>query len=189
MIFSKNRLQNLLLQVSFIGTFSETMTLPMWSIITNRVGGSVLEAGIGYALFSIFTGLVVVIAGRTKWFEENLKFMVFMGFLIAGIGDISYLLASNVWELFIVQSMIGMAVGLLNPAWDGLYSDEIEEGETGKMWALWTGGVSFVVGFAALLGTVMASLFGIPSVFITMGCFDLIAVLISYRIWKKTEEE
>ena len=187
MKFSKNRLQDLLLKASFIGTFSETMIVPMWSILTARVGGTLLEAGIGYALFSIITGIVVITVGRTKWFSDNIKSMIFWGFLISGCGDVAYVFAQNVYQLVAVQCLVGISVGFLNPAWDGLYSGEVEEGKEGEQWSFWTGGVSFFVGVAGLLGTIIATYLGMVYVFVAMGIFDFIAVVIAYQVWRHKE--
>ena len=65
------KLSKMLLLASFTGTFAEGMLLPLWAVFTDRVGGSMLDAGLGYAIFSIATGLAVMLIGRTKLFEKT----------------------------------------------------------------------------------------------------------------------
>ena len=105
-------LDKYLLKASFVGTFAGTMLLPVWAMLTNRVGGDIVDAGIGYALFYIVTGLVVALVGRTKWYSDNVKYMVFVGFLISGVGEFCYIFATNQYELFAIQSLVGLSVGL-----------------------------------------------------------------------------
>lgn len=181
-------LSKLLLKASFIGTFAEMMLVPLYTALTNRFGGSLLDAGIGYALFSIITGLFVMLVGRTKWFSNNVRSMVFWGFLVAGICDLAYLTASNKFEFFAVQMVMGLSVGMLNPAWDALFSDDAQEKEThGQRWSFWTGGISFVTGTSALLGAVIVTYLSFTWLFVIMAVCDSLAVYYSYKVWRSHE--
>jgi hypothetical protein len=177
-------LSGLLLKASFFGTFAESALAPIWATLVGKVGGSLLDVGIGYAIFMIVTGALVMTVGQTDWFNDRAKAFIFWGFLIAGVGDVAYLLVGNKWELFLVQCIIGISVGFLNPAWDAVYSTEIEEGGESKAWSLWSGGVSFFMGVSGLLGSFIVWKFGFNYLFITMGLFDIFAVLTAWRVWK-----
>ena len=183
-----NKLSKLLLKASFIGTFAETMLVPLYTALTNKFGGSLLDAGIGYALFSVITGLFVMLVGKTKWFSDNTKSMVFWGFLVAGLCDLAYLFVQNKYEFFAVQIVIGLSVGMLNPAWDALFSDDANEGEThGKRWSFWTGGISFVTGTSALLGAVIVTYLSFAWLFVIMAVCDSLAVYYSFKVWRSHE--
>ena len=182
-----NKLAKLLLLSSFIGTIAECMLIPVWAIFTDKVGGDVLDIGIGSALFPILTGITIYLLGKSDYYEKNIKSMVFWGFLIAGIGEFSYILVSNKWELFFVQALIGLAVGILNPAWDALYAED-ESQTHAKKWSFWSGGISFITGFGMLLGSWVLSVFGWNTLFITMGIFDMIAVYYAYQVLIYKEE-
>ena len=175
-------LDKYLLKASFVGTFAGTMLLPVWAMLTNRVGGDIVDAGIGYALFYIVTGLVVALVGRTKWYSDNVKYMVFVGFLISGVGEFCYIFATNQYELFAIQSLVGLSVGLLNPAWDTLYSDT--NGSAAKKWSFWTGGISFIMGISAIVGGLIINYLGWNALFITMGIIDGIAIYYSWKVIK-----
>lgn len=142
-----------------------------------------MDAGVGFALFSMFTGLAVIATGSTKFFEDNAKWFLCVGFAIAGIGDLLYLLVQNKYELFIVQSLIGISIGLANPAWDALYTeDEVNGHSAAKKWSFWTGGVSFVTGVAALTGSLIVTYFGFHTLFVGMFVFDLASIWFAYQI-------
>ena len=179
------KLGKMLLLASFTGTFAEGMLLPLWSVFTGKNGGSVLDAGIGYAIFSIATGLVVMFIGSTDFFERNNKWFLLYGFALAGIGDLSYMLVRNKWELFAVQCLIGISVGIANPAWDALYSDDEEdEKNNSKRWSFWTGGISFVSGLSALAGGLIVKLYGFNAMFVAMFVCDIASVFYCYHIVK-----
>lgn len=177
-----SQLSRHLLKASFIGTFAETMLLPIWATLTQRVGGSVLDAGIGYAIFSIATGIIVLLVGQTEWFAARTRHMVFWGFLLAGIGDMLYLVVRTPHQLFAVQAFVGISVGLMNPAWDALYSDDDDQSTTAGRWSFWTGGSSFVVGTSALAGAAIVTYLGFTWLFPLMAATDAIAVFYAYQV-------
>ena len=184
-----NPMSKNLLKASFVGTFAETMLLPVWAVLTDKVGGSVLDAGIGYAIFCILTGIVVILVGRAAWYEKHIKCMVFWGFVITGLAELSYLAVSNKYELFLVQSVVGISVGILNPAWDTLYTASIGDEDNGKRWSFWNGGVSFVTGVAAIVGGLIVIYCGWYWLFIGMAAFDLWAIYYAYLVWQDSAEE
>src|SRR6266581_3462374 len=94
--------ESLLIKASFVGAFAEEMFLPVYAIFTERVGGSVADAG---------------------------------------LGDATLLVVGNRYQLFGVQLIVGVALGMMNPAWDSLYSSGGNEDDAAGRWSFWTGGV------------------------------------------------
>lgn len=182
------KLSKTLIKASFVGTFAEQMLLPIWSKLVDRVGGNILDAGIGFAIFSIITGFTVIVLGRTKWYEKNVNWMVFWGFAVAGIAEVSYIFVGNRWELYLVQSIVGVSVGLLNPAWDALYSED-EETSHSKKWSFWSGGVSFVIGVASIVGAFIVKRFGWTTLFVSMGISDVLATYYAWRVAVIADQE
>jgi hypothetical protein len=183
------KLSKSLLKASFAGTYAETMLTPLYAGLTNQIGGTLLDAGVGYAMLNLTTGIVVILIGRTLWFEVNINWMVFWGFTMAGLCDLLYLLVRDRWQFFAVQIMLGLAVGLLNPAWDALYSDDDDETQSrAKKWSFWTGGVSFVIGASALTGALVTAWLGFKSLFVLMALCDLVAIYYSWQVAKHADE-
>lgn len=175
-----NRLTRNLILSSFIGTFAEELLVPIWSTFVLRVGGNILDAGIGFAVFNIVTGIIILLCGKWNWYKNNYRLVVFLGFTISGVGEFSYLLVSNTWELFIVQTIIGVATGLLGPAWDSLYETNNREDK----WSFWDGGASILVGLAALVSGFIVFYFTFNVLFILMGCIDIVAMIYAYCVWR-----
>jgi predicted MFS family arabinose efflux permease len=173
-----------LLLASFIGTFAETMLAPVWTGLAGRAGGNELDAGVGYALFSMLTGVTILAVGRTSWFNRNLRPMVFWGFLISALGDAGYIVASHVWQVLVIQSVAGIAVGLINPAWDALYCEDMQAGEAVTKWSIWTGGISFAMGIAALLAGLLTSRLGYQALFYAIAAVHVGCLYYAFRVWR-----
>jgi hypothetical protein len=132
-----NKLSKYLLLASFFGTCGESMITPLYGMFVSKIGGSIIDAGVGYAVFSILTGLLIILSSNVKWLKNNLELVVFLGFTIATVGDFSYFFVHNAIGLFMVQATNGISVGLLNPAWETLYTNDTDEEDTHKSWSIW----------------------------------------------------
>jgi MFS transporter len=167
----------LLLAASFLGTAAESMLVPIYAPLTHRAGGSLVDTGIGLALFSITTGVFVTTVGMTEWFRANIRKLLVAGFLLAAAADLGYMLVDTRLELFLVQMVVGLALGILNPAWDSIYS--LSSDDPTRKWAVWTGGINLITGLAALGGTYVVSHYSFRTVFAAMCVLDILAAYCS----------
>jgi MFS family permease len=143
------------------------------------VGGSILDAGIAFAVFSIATGVVITLVGTRSWFQLHVRTCLMVGFLVSACCDASYIFVENKWELFAVQVVAGLATGLIEPAWDSLFTDDIEH-SSAKHWSIWAGGSHLVAGSAALLGGLIVAFLGFPALFLGMCAMDTTAFFVAY---------
>lgn len=170
----------LLLKVSFLVTFSESMLVPMYAAFTEKVGGSILDAAIAFGVFSMATGLVIGLLGTRPVFERHTRRFLIAGFLGSVACDIAYIFVQNKWQLFFAQVVAGLASGLIEPAWDSLFTEGIEKSPA-KHWSIWAGGTHLLAGAAAFAGGLIIASTSFAALFITMATLDLIAVLLCWR--------
>lgn len=179
-----NKLSKWLLLASFFGTCGEQMITPIYGMFVDKIGGSIIDAGVGYAIFSIITGIIVIISSYIQWFKCNLELICLLGFFIASIGDFSYFFVHSSIGLFLVQATNGISVGLLNPAWETLYTKNTSDGNEHSAWSIWGGGANISTGISAIVGSVITTYFGFKSMFVTTAFINMIAVLYAYKIYK-----
>lgn len=175
-----SRRGRLLVIISFLTTFAESMLVPMYAAFTESVGGSILDAGIAFAVFSMATGLFITLVGTRPWFQRHVRSFLILGFLASACCDISYVFVQNRWQLFAAQVVAGLATGLIEPAWDSLFTDDMEE-PSAKHWSIWAGGSHLVAGAAALLGGVIVAYFSFKTLFLAMALIDIVATLLAWR--------
>jgi MFS family permease len=175
-----SRRRRLLVSISFLTTFAESMLVPMYAAFTENVGGSILDAGIAFATFSMATGVFISLVGTRPYFQQHVKSFLVLGFLVSACCDVSYVFVQNRWQLFAAQVVAGLATGLIEPAWDALFTDDIEE-SSAKHWSIWAGGTHLVAGAAALVGGVVVAYFSFKTLFLTMGLIDMTATVLAWR--------
>jgi MFS family permease len=169
----------LLVIISLLTTFAESMLVPMYAAFTESVGGSILDAGIAFAVFSMATGLFISLIGTRPCFQRHVKSFLILGFLVSACCDISYTFVQNRWQLFTAQVVAGLATGLIEPAWDSLFTDGIVE-SSAKHWSIWAGGTHLAAGVAALLGGVIVAYFSFKTLFISMALIDVVATFLAW---------
>ncbi|MGA7742107.1 MAG: MFS transporter [Polyangia bacterium] len=180
MLSSLSRQRRLLVTISFLTTFAESMLVPMYAAFTESVGGSILDAGIAFACFSMATGAFVSLIGTRPCFQQHVRTFLVLGFLGSACCDISYIFVQNRWQLFAAQVIAGLATGLIEPAWDSLFTDAIEH-SSARHWSIWSGGTHLIAGAAALLGGAIVAYCSFTALFVTMGLVDTAATVLAWR--------
>ena len=174
-----SRRGRLLVIISLLTTFAESMLVPMYAAFTESVGGSILDAGIAFAVFSMATGLFISLIGTRPCFQRHVKSFLILGFLVSACCDISYTFVQNRWQLFAAQVVAGLATGLIEPAWDSLFTDDMEK-SSAKHWSIWAGGTHLAAGAAALIGGVIVSYFSFKTLFVSMALIDVVATILAW---------
>ncbi len=168
------RQARLLLRISFLITFAESMLVPIYAAFTEKVGGSLLDAGIAFAVFSIATGAVIGVIGTRALFQRRIKGFLAVGLWTSVCCDVGYVFVQNKWQLFAVQLAAGLATGLIEPAWDSVFTDGINE-PSARHWSIWAGGTHVFAGLAALAGGLVVAHLSFTVLFLIMACVDAAA--------------
>lgn len=187
-----NKISINLLKCSFIGTFAEFMLMPIFALYVEKIGGSLIDVGWSFIIFNIVKGIFVLTFGRTKLFTNNLHFWVMVGFFLSAVCDCSYIFLTNQYQFFAVQVIAGIALGIINPAWEAIFSqtetkeDEEESNlhELGEKWSIWNGGADFATGIAALFGAVLVKFTTWNIMFIIMMLISLWSTYYSYLVYR-----
>ena len=174
MSISISRQARLLLRISFLVTFAESMLVPIYAAFTEKVGGSILDAGIAFAVFSIATGGVVGLIGTSSLFQRHITKFLAVGLWASVCCDVGYALVQNIWQLLAVQVVAGLATGLIEPAWDSVFTDGIDEPSI-RHWSIWAGGTHVFAGLAALAGGLVVAYMSFTVLFLLMASVDAVA--------------
>jgi MFS family permease len=176
------RLDKTLLSASFIALFPAGFLLPLYAVFVKNIGGDILDAGIAYGLFSISGGLFVLFITRTKFFTTRLRYMVVLGYLLLTIGEAGYFFVNTPLQLFMIQIIIGIAAGILDPSWDSLFSTNKSEIQAVRSWSFWSAGERIIMGLGAIVGAGIVGLYSFNVLFGLMLVCNIVAVLISLRL-------
>lgn len=169
----------ILLGASALFMLAGGMFGPIYAIFVEEIGGDLLTAGSAYFLFALSAGVMIFFISRWEDHVKHQEKLVISGYVLSCIGFLGYMLIKNPFDLFIVQIIFGLGEAIGTPAYDGLYSKFLDKGKFVSEWGIWESMHYIVIALAALVGGLLANLYGFKFIFLIMFIISLIGLLIS----------
>ncbi len=173
------------LLVTFLG-----LTIPIFSlfVVDEIVGGTVAVVGYSYATYWIVKSVLQIPIAR--WLDrrsgERDDFWVMIaGSILGGLTAMSfYFFAKEVWHIYALESVLGIADALVVPPLYAIFSRHLDRGHESFEWSLQSS-ISFDASSAlgAALGGLIGGVFGLRFVFLFAGVGALLgaALLLCLR--------
>ncbi|MBI3634435.1 MAG: MFS transporter [Candidatus Yonathbacteria bacterium] len=171
----------ILLTTSLLVTFADSLIGPLYTVFVQKIGGSILDIGYTVTVYSILTGVLIILVGRISD-KIDKKSVTVLGFLLFAIGNFGYLIITKPYHLFILQVIFAIGSACLSAPLTSLFAKFISEENAGFQWALDSGGIKIIVGLSVLAGTFIVSNFGFTVLFLTMGTLQLVSAGIQTRL-------
>lgn len=179
-----HRVLKVLISSSIFFNFAAGMFGPIFAIFVQRIGGDVLIASSSWAIYTAAVGILILVFGR---FEDKLnKRKVFVTGRALNVVAISgYFFVQSPLHLFVVQGILGIAIAMMNPTFEALYSRGIRRGHEAFEWSVWEGSINLVIAGAAVLGGIIVTLFGFKTLFAIMTVVSFLSFIASTFLLKK----
>lgn len=161
-------------------------------IIKNIRGGSLAMIGFVAATYwiakSISQPFIAYFFDLKKGEKDDFKFLI-VGMYVANLIPLGYLFSSQIWQIFLLEFIRGLAMACVIPTWSGIFTRHIDKGWEAFSWSIESTAIGFAFGFAAAFGGVMATILGFKIVFVLVSIFGLTAssvlLLIRNQIFPK----
>ncbi len=182
-----NRVMRVLITSDFLLNSGWGLIGPIFAIfITKQIeGGDIAMVGFVAAVFwftkSIFQPFIAHYLDRKKGEADDFKFLT-RGFYVANLIPLGYFFATDIWHLFLLEFVRGVAMAFVLPSWMAIFTRHIEKGWEAFSWSIQNTVLGFAVGFAAALGGVITTYLGFKMVFILVTLFGLISTTLLFRI-------
>lgn len=173
----------ILISASLFYNFAGGLFGPIYAIFVERIGGDILTASSAIALYNIVMGILLLIFGKMED-KINKRKVVVLGYFLSAIGMTGYLFISQPWHLFLVQIMLSFGV-ITNPAWDAFFAASTDKKRESEEWGLWEGSIKIDVGIAAIIGGLVASVFGFRALFFLMAVSAFVSAFVSTLLLRK----
>lgn len=186
-ILMKPKLKTLLFSSFFIN-LAAGLFGPLYAIFVERIGGGIFLAGSSYAVFSIASGVLIFFL--SKWedrIEHKEKLLIFSRFLFFLVA-IGYIFVRNPTDLILIQVLLGISTAIGAPAFDTIYSENLNKGRFATEWGFWESMRSIVWGIAALTGGLVAAEFGFRVLFFIMAVFAFLSFIASLLLLKNEKK-
>ena len=175
----------ILLSASGLSILAAGLFGPIYAVFVQEIGGDLLTAGAAYSTFAIAAGILIFLISRWEDHIKNQEKLIIAGYALGCVGFLGYLLIRNPFDLFIVQAIFGISTAIGVPAYDGIYSRHLDKGKFVSEWGMWESMNYLVMGIAAAVGSLIASLYGFSTLFMLMLALSILALIVSALLLAK----
>ncbi|MEK6983207.1 MAG: MFS transporter [Nanoarchaeota archaeon] len=158
---------------------------PIYAIFVEKIGGDILNAGIAFAIYSIISGIGIIVMGYIEnTLHKDKKFIIF-GNILMSIALLGYYFVNNIYQLYLVQIILGISTIVQTPANDAFYTKYLDRQKYNLEWGIWEGSGWVVTGIAALAGAYIVKISDFKSLFLVMFFVSLIGLFLSIKLKDK----
>jgi MFS family permease len=155
---------------------------PIFAIYINKIGGTLIDAGVAIGIYAILKGIFYFIFKNIKEEKVSKKLMISGGYFIMFVGYFLYLFASAPVHIYFIQAILSIGETAITPSWSAVIAMSLEKGKERHIYSNFYGYRSFFEGIAAIAGGLFAMKFGFSAVFIIMCVMALSSSVISLFI-------
>jgi MFS family permease len=138
--------------------------------VVNRFSASLIEVGILYTVFCIVAAVFKIPAGKLVDLYGKEK-IFFLSVMIGALCSLSYIFASNLLQLYIIEFFFGIAYALQRPSFLTLIVDLSHSNERGLFLGLSESAYDIATAAAALFSAIIVSQAGFEPLFLlSSGC-------------------
>lgn len=174
-----------LLYVSNLFCVSEGMLGPLFALFTEKIGGSVLEISIAWALYLIVSGVLIMLLGKISDKRVKKELLLVLGYFLNTIFTFGFLFVNSPASLFIIQIGLGTAAALITPTWDALYAKHTRRSKSGYAWGLAHGQAYILTGAAMLIGGAVVAYLSFNLLFVVMGMIQALGAVIVFSAFRR----
>jgi MFS family permease len=163
---------------------------PIFAIfITKQIsGGSLAVIGLIAATYwftkSVIQPFIADFFDKNVGEKDDLRFLI-GGMYVANLIPLGYAFSSQLWQIFLLEFIRGIAMACVVPTWSAIFTRHIDRGKEAFSWSLESTGIGFAAAFAGAIGGLLASTFGFKIVFVLVSIFGLISSTVLLSIRKK----
>ncbi|MBI4894812.1 MAG: MFS transporter [Candidatus Aenigmarchaeota archaeon] len=162
-----HKILKILITSSMFYNFTAGMIGPIYAIFAQKIGGDIFVASSAIAVYTLVIGVLILLFGRIEDRLDKKKVFI-VGRAINVVGIAGYLFVSTPMDLFLVQGILGVAIAMMNPTFEALYSRGLRKGHEAFEWSVWEGSINIMLSVAAITGGFVAAVFGFQALFLLM---------------------
>jgi len=158
---------------------------PLYAVYVQGIGGDLLTTGGAFSVYAFATGILMFILSKWENKSKHQEVFIILGYMICSLGFFGYLFITKPIHLFFVQILFGIGNAINTPAFDGIYSDNLEKGKSAAQWGYFETMKWMVIGISAFLGGLITKLYGFRTLFTIMFMLSIFGFLSTMVFLKK----
>lgn len=175
-----NKIIRILISSDFLLQSGWGLIGPIFAIFLTRQiqGGTIEMVGFIAATYwltkSVVQPFIAHALDANKGERDDFKLLI-LGMFVANLIPFGYLFSSQIWHIFALEFVRGLAMACVIPTWAGIFTRHIDKGWEAFSWSIESTSIGFAAGIAGAFGGVLAAIVGFKVVFILVGTLGLLS--------------
>jgi MFS family permease len=154
-------------------------------------GGSVAAVGFATMIFwvvkSAFQVPVSTYADSKRGEDDDYRLMLLGATASSVVPLLYYFFATEVWHVYVLQAMDGVAHAFFVPQWLAIFTRHIDKHRESSEWTLHSNAIGLGFASAAAIGGVLAERFGFRVVFLLVSAFMFLGTVVLLGIKERID--
>ncbi len=179
-MFKINKVIKILISSDFLLQSGWGLIGPIFAIfLTKQIqGGDLQTVGTVVAVYwmakSIVQPFIARFMDRNHGEKDDFVYLI-IGMYVANLIPLGYVFASHPWHIYVLESIRGVAMACVVPAWFAIFTRHIDKGREAFSWSMESTGLGFAAGISGAVGAWLAGLFGFKIVFVLVSLFGILS--------------
>lgn len=176
----KNKFLKTLFVSNGLFVFASSLLVPIFAIFTKNFNTNLVFIGSTVSI-SLLSSTFFLLGARSLGDKiQNKSTLIIVSFLIRACVWVSYIFVGNIFQILLLQVLLGLGEALGSPSFDVLVAEHLDEGKHVKDYATWKLIVNFAAALGAILGSVIVSLTNFDVLFALMALLALCSAVLFY---------
>lgn len=177
-----NKKTKILLIGAGIWYMGEGLFGPLLAVFSEKIGGNVLDLSWAWAMYLVVYGVLSYVFGKVADRNVDKGQLMVTGYALNALCTFGYIFVDSTTSLLFVQAGLGIAGAMATPTWNALFDEATDPSVDGTSWGLYECIQSIISGITIILGAYIVMYFSFKSLFIIMGCIQILATLYQAKI-------
>ncbi len=162
---------------------------PLYAVFVEKIDNSVLAVSFSWAAFLFSTTFFLFLVARYADRVRPRKYLVMAGYLIQTIVWLLYPSISSLWQLVILQIVLGSAEAMGAPTFQAMIAEHLDDGNKIQELSVWKIILNAATAIAAVTGGLVVNFWGFDVLFYLMACLAIISFLgLSFNLKESNEK-
>lgn len=152
-------------------------------IVEQLTGATLVTVGVSAGLYWLARSFIqppIAIAIDKRRGEKDDLYVLMFGLILAGFATTTLAIITTPAQLYVVQIIYGLALGMYSVSWTAIFSRHIDGDRLAFDWSLDRSTLGIAIAISSFAGGAIASQFGFRMPFVIAGMFAFISAFIVF---------
>lgn len=160
-----------------IFVFAGSFLGPLYAIYVEGITHSIIAVSLSWSVYMLSATIVTLFVAKFGDRIKEKEYLLIVGYLIRGIGWFSFIFATTLPHILLIQVLLGIGEAFGTPSFEVLFAEHIDRGKHIKEYASWRIVSNLFVAFGTLIGGWVVSSYGFQVIFVGMGVMALVSCI------------